>query len=150
AAENPVGGRERNALRGGLERRSAGVVNGGVVAEQAHRRDVGSGFESVRHGAGQTLSTGEGDAVHVRRVRSFDRRFSAQLLQRFVGGAVGNDDRVLHTLIPKKFRYSCSGWFCLKAIATMSSRVSATATSGKPAAAIILRSDSAVNPVLCE
>src|SRR5205823_5566195 len=42
AAEDPVGGGERDVLGGGFEGSAAGVVFGGIVAEEGHGGDVGA------------------------------------------------------------------------------------------------------------
>ena len=99
AAENPVGGRQRDISGGGFQRRATGVIDSRVVPQQAHRRHIAAALETLRHGAGRALSAFHGDAIHVRGVRGFQRRLAAQFRKGFIGGTVGNDDGIFHVSI---------------------------------------------------
>ncbi len=99
AAEDPVGWREGDLLCRRLQRRAARVVNSRIVTQQTHRCDIAAAFEAIGHRARRSLAAFQSDAIHVGRVRGLDRRLAAQFLKRFVGGAVGNDDRIFHVWI---------------------------------------------------
>ncbi len=96
AAEDPVGGRQGDALGGGFEGSAAGVVFSGVVAEEAHDGDIGAGLEAIGDGSDGSLSAGDGDLVHIGDVGDFEGRSAAEFLEGVVAGTVGDDDGVFH------------------------------------------------------
>ena len=65
AAHGPVVGPERDAHRRGLQRRSAGVIALGVVAEQAQRRDVAGRQEPIGHVPRAADDPFAGNPVHL-------------------------------------------------------------------------------------
>ena len=92
----PVVRPQRDAHRGGFERRPAGVDDEGVVAEEAERGHVAGRSERVRDIVGTADNAGLGDAVHMGLVRGLQRRLAAEGILRFIGAAVGDDDDVFH------------------------------------------------------
>jgi hypothetical protein len=83
-------------LRRRLERRAAGVIDGRVVAEQAHRRDVAAGLEAVGAPCARALPALHRDASMFGVAAASMGVLPPSSFKRFVGGAVGDDDGVFH------------------------------------------------------
>ncbi|MCU0225524.1 MAG: hypothetical protein MUF27_15960 [Acidobacteria bacterium] len=96
AAEDHLVRARAQPLGGGLDRRAAGVEAVRVVAHQRERADVGAGGEARGDRDRAAQLSARGDRVHVGDARGFQGRPAVELGQREVGGAVGEDDRVLH------------------------------------------------------
>ena len=98
AADRPVVGSERDALRGRLEGRAAGEGDQRVVADEAHARHLRARRQRVGHVVREPDAAGDGERVHARRAGGLERRASLERRLRLIGRPVGNDDDVFHGL----------------------------------------------------
>ena len=96
AAVRDLFGIELDAHRRRLDRRAAGVVHGGVVAEDREVADVASRREAVGNHRREAHLTCRGERREARHARGFERCAVVELGERLVGTTVGNEHDVLH------------------------------------------------------
>ena len=97
AANGPILRAELDALRGGFHRRPAGEVSRTGCNRSRLRLPISEPAGSAL-GVWQARATTPigHDAIHVRRVRGFERRLAAERFLRLIGRTVGDYDGVFH------------------------------------------------------
>jgi hypothetical protein len=96
AAEDGLVVGDGDALGGRFQRRSAGVAFSDVVADHRQNGHVAAGRVALRDVADQPELTGRGERIDHGLVSGLEGGLAAQSVQGSVGGAVGDDNGVLH------------------------------------------------------
>ncbi len=89
-------GAERHTHRRGFDRCPAGVELRGVVPQDGHVADIAAGGQPVRDHGGASHLGPAGETGEVGHRRGLQRRATAQLRERLVGAAVGDERDAFH------------------------------------------------------
>ncbi len=96
AAHRPVAWPQLQAHRGRFQWGSTGIYVERIIAKEAQRGDVAGRGEAGWNIVATPDHAGPSDAVHVRFLRSLQRRLAAEAFLGLVGTTVGNDNSVFH------------------------------------------------------